>query len=179
MGLLGIGLPDIPLFTAMILKVFMKSPGYGLFSRTQEERRFLLQPDRTALSHGEALGCRTGAGPLHRFGPLGRRHHTAPPDRCDGRSLSGELLYMKFLQGIPLAGAVGGAYDVIYLHRIQTYARIKYHKRFLLSRKNELAFTAEPLTKNNAGEKPFPLPPAFLYAAAPYACAADPPFRWR
>lgn len=56
------------------------------------------------------------------------------------RSLSGELLYMKFLQGIPLAGAVGGAYDVIYLHRIQTYARMKYHKRFLLSRKNELAF---------------------------------------
>ncbi len=90
LGLLGIGLPDIPLFTAMILKVFMKSPflrGTG-YSHPQEERRFLLlQLIRTALSHGEALAA-PGAGPLHRFGPLGRRHHTAPPDRCDGRSLS-------------------------------------------------------------------------------------------
>ena len=29
--------------------------------------------------------------------------------------LSGELLYMKFLQGIPVAGVIGGAYDSVYL----------------------------------------------------------------
>lgn len=29
--------------------------------------------------------------------------------------LSKELLYMKFLQGIPIVGVVGGAYDVVYL----------------------------------------------------------------
>ena len=41
------------------------------------------------------------------------------------------LLYMKFLQSIPIVGAVGGAYDFVYMKQINEYARIKYHKRFL------------------------------------------------
>ena len=45
--------------------------------------------------------------------------------------MSGELLYMKFLQGIPIVGAVGGAYDFVYMKQINEYAKIKYHKRFL------------------------------------------------
>ena len=49
--------------------------------------------------------------------------------------LSKELLYMKFLQGIPIVGAVGGAYDVVYLKQITEYANLKYKKRFLLSKK--------------------------------------------
>lgn len=39
--------------------------------------------------------------------------------------LSNELLYMKFLQGIPLLGAVGGMYDAIYLQKVQNYASQK------------------------------------------------------
>ena len=29
--------------------------------------------------------------------------------------MSKELLYMKFLQGIPVVGTVGGAYNTVYL----------------------------------------------------------------
>ena len=49
--------------------------------------------------------------------------------------LSKELLYMKFLQGIPIVGAVGGAYDVVYLKQITEYANLKYKKRFLINKK--------------------------------------------
>ena len=45
--------------------------------------------------------------------------------------MSKELLYMKFLQGIPVVGAVGGAYDVVYLKQITEYANLKYERRFL------------------------------------------------
>ena len=45
--------------------------------------------------------------------------------------LSKELLYMKFLQGVPVIGAVGGAYDVIYMKQISEYANLKYQRRFL------------------------------------------------
>ena len=38
---------------------------------------------------------------------------------------------MKFLQGIPVVGAVGGAYDVVYLKQITEYANLKYERRFL------------------------------------------------
>ena len=44
--------------------------------------------------------------------------------------LSGELLYMKFLQGIPIVGVVGGAFDLKYMKEITTYAEIKYRKRY-------------------------------------------------
>ena len=46
-------------------------------------------------------------------------------------SLSKELLYIKFLQGIPVVGAVGGAYDAVYMKRITEYAELKYRHRYL------------------------------------------------
>lgn len=49
--------------------------------------------------------------------------------------LSKELLYMKFLQGIPIIGAVGGIYDAVYMKRITEYANLKYKKRFLVNKK--------------------------------------------
>lgn len=52
------------------------------------------------------------------------------------RALSKELLYMKFLQGIPLVGVVGGAYDVAYMKQIGEYAKMKYQKRFLMDKKS-------------------------------------------
>ena len=38
---------------------------------------------------------------------------------------------MKFLQGIPVVGALGGAYDAVYMRRVSKYAELKYRKRFL------------------------------------------------
>ena len=40
-------------------------------------------------------------------------------------------MYMKFLQGIPVVGAVGGAYDAVYMKRITEYAELKYRHRYL------------------------------------------------
>lgn len=51
--------------------------------------------------------------------------------------LSKELLYMKFLQGIPVVGVVGGAYDIVYMKQICEYTKIKYQKRFLLGHKRQ------------------------------------------
>ena len=53
------------------------------------------------------------------------------------RCLSKELLYMKFLQGLPVVGVVGGAYDVVYMKQINKFAELKYRRRLLESRKRE------------------------------------------
>ena len=37
---------------------------------------------------------------------------------------------MKFLQGIPIVGAAGGAYDAIYMKKVVKYAEMKYRRRF-------------------------------------------------
>ncbi|MDY3305164.1 MAG: EcsC family protein, partial [Clostridia bacterium] len=49
--------------------------------------------------------------------------------------LSKELLYMKFLQGIPIVGAVGGAYDAVYMKRVMEYTELKYRRRFFSKNK--------------------------------------------
>ena len=52
-------------------------------------------------------------------------------DRVAGK-LAEELLAAKFLQGIPLAGVVGGVLDSRLTARLLDYAALKYNRRFLL-----------------------------------------------
>ena len=60
------------------------------------------------------------------------RYGISPERAAEG--LSKELLYMKFLQGLPVVGAVGGIYDAVYMKRITEYANLKYKKRFLMKK---------------------------------------------
>ena len=133
LGILGIGLPDIPLFSGLILKnLYELALSYGFSYDTEEERYWILRLIRGALSYGEDSVQRSREADLFiKEESLPEDYDRAEEIRRTAACLSGELLYMKFLQGIPLAGAVGGAYDVIYLNRIQRYAGIKYKKRFL------------------------------------------------
>lgn len=137
LGLLGIGMPDVPLFAAMVLKsVYETAASFGFPYDTPEERGFVLRLLEAALSRGEELERCNAA--LNRYMQEGRWPEPAElPEqiRRAARRLSGELLYMKFLQGIPVAGAAGGAYDAVCLHRVQTYAAMKYRRRFLLDRR--------------------------------------------
>lgn len=140
MGLLGIGLPDIPLFTGMILKcVYEIALNFGVDYQSQKERYFILLLIEGAVSYGEELEAADKK--IETF-----MEHPGIPAGCGVKEqmknasamLSKELLYMKFLQGIPVAGAIGGAYDAVYMKQISQYAEMKYHKRFLMKRKAEL-----------------------------------------
>lgn len=134
MGIFGIGLPDIPLFTGMILKcVYEMALHYGFDYRTEKEKYFVLLLIEGAVSYGEHLEA------VDKKIEAYIQEEELPPDwklkeqiESASRMLSGELLYMKFLQGIPIAGVIGGAYDLIYMKQIGEYADLKYHKRFLL-----------------------------------------------
>ena len=46
-------------------------------------------------------------------------------------ALSEELLYLKFVQGVPVVGILGGVSDIIYQKKITDYAALKYKRRFL------------------------------------------------
>lgn len=51
------------------------------------------------------------------------------------KALASELLYLKFVQGIPVIGAISGYYDSKYMNQLSKYANLKYRLRFL---KNKL-----------------------------------------
>lgn len=137
LGVLGIGLPDIALFTALMLKcVYETALNYGFDYRSDAEKQFVLTVIQGAMASGDELYAADRrlndwiALPEGERPPLGE---TQTLIRAAAAQLSGELLYMKFLQGIPIVGAVGGAYDAVYMRRISRYAELKYRRRYCYS----------------------------------------------
>ena len=56
MGVLGIGLPDIPVFTGMILKnIYETALHYGYSYESREEKYFILLLIQGAISYAETL----------------------------------------------------------------------------------------------------------------------------
>ena len=106
---------------------------YGYTYESDEERRWILLLIRGAFIYGEDLEQ------LNREADRFIRERKLP-EGWDQKSeikktaaeLSKELLYMKFLQGIPIVGPVGGAYNTVYLQKVLRYAKLKYHRRFLV-----------------------------------------------
>ncbi len=134
MGLLGIGIPDIPVFTGMILKcIYEIALSYGFNYTVAKERYFILLIIEGAVSYGEHLEqVDTALDSFMKEPKLPQDYQEVTQIASTSSMLSKELLYMKFLQGIPIVGVVGGAFDVVYMKQISTYAKLKYQKRFLL-----------------------------------------------
>lgn len=132
LGVLGIGIPDIVLFTGLMLKsIYEIALNFGFDYEKEEEKQFILLLIRGAISYGDELHEVNDE--LNYFMETG--HFTRSKVLGDSINeaaggLSKELLYMKFLQGIPVVGAAGGAYDVIYMKQVVKYAEMKYRRRF-------------------------------------------------
>lgn len=133
MGILGIGIPDIVVFTSLMLRsVYETSLHYGFQYENEEERKFILLLVQGAVCHDTNLLRMNNE--LNEFMEKGCFSTEPDMEECIKKAaaaLSKELLYMKFLQGIPVVGAVGGAYDVIYMKQINKFAELKYRRRFL------------------------------------------------
>ncbi len=139
LGVLGIGVPDILLFTGMLLKnVYQIALNFGFDYESEEEKKFILLLIQGALASGDELRKINS----EIDGYIDKGEFTADSDMRDrirqaSECMSKELLYMKFLQGIPFVGAVGGAYNAIYMRRVSKYAELKYRRRFYLNKMNE------------------------------------------
>lgn len=48
-----------------------------------------------------------------------------------------DMLLLKFVQGLPVVGVLGGAGNPIYYRRIMKYVQLKYRKRYLLNKISE------------------------------------------
>lgn len=137
LGILGIGIPDIVLFTGLMLKgIYEIALNYGYDYEAEQEKRFILLLIQGAVAYGDEL--REIDSQLNFYIENGYYDEPAQlkemmDKAADG--LSKELLYMKFLQGIPVIGAAGGAYDVVYMKQVTKYAQLKYRHRFYYDRK--------------------------------------------
>ena len=135
MGTFGVMLPDVPLFTAMLLKsVYETAESFGY--RAEDEKIYALRIINTALTGGPALRKKNAV--LDRYAQEGK--WSAEPDLKEeteraARALSEAVLYSKVVQNVPIVGAIGGAANGVVLNRVQRYAAINYQKRFLIRRR--------------------------------------------
>ena len=146
LGLLGVGIPDIPLFVSVVLKnLYEISLSFGYEYDCMEERLFQLRLIETALYSGSEMQQRDDdmnamCWSMRGAKPRSPEETERLTSRLDeqihktAKALSDDMLYAKFLQGAPIVGAVGGATDVTVLKRISDYAMLKYRRRYLLDR---------------------------------------------
>ena len=142
LGLAGMGIPDIPLFIAMVLKsVYEIALSYGYRYDTEEEKVFILKLIQVAMMDGEEFLDFNG-----HFNDLidqivadgdsleGYQVDKVAQMKATAEALSAEMIYTKFLQGTMIVGVAGGIFDPIYVNRISDYAVLKYRRRFLRSK---------------------------------------------
>lgn len=147
-GLVGLGIPDIPIFVSVLLKsIFEIAISYGYSYSTDKEKLFILKLIDAALKNGDSLRKKD-----EDINALIERYYREDMvldemDETDpfvvelqivrqidysALALSRELLYGKFVQGTSFVGVVGGMADFTCLKKITDYASLKYKRRFLL-----------------------------------------------
>lgn len=145
LGLLGIGLPDIPLFLGVLLKTVRETAlRYGYRCDGPWEQSYLLRVVCGSLTAGEAgkkfwdEADRMAAGLDQRSGdPVVADLEEMTAETA--KQLSAALLAAKFVQGIAVIGAAGGAFNVMVLRRAEKGAALMYKARRLEKLRWELA----------------------------------------
>lgn len=134
MGILGFGIPDIPLFVATILRgIYQISLSYGFDYKNEKERIYILRLVRIALAktsdekkeYNEELKDKNC-------------YQTKLEDeiKTTAKIMADALLIEKFIQGIPIIGAVGGIVNNSIYRKISNFCMIKYKKRYLINKIN-------------------------------------------
>jgi len=141
LGALGIGMPDIVLFISAILRgVYETALNYGYDYVEREEQLLILKMLSAALSTGEEWQQRNQE--IDRIMSGGEQdtsddayqaqlHDTASVFAVD-------MLLLKFVQGLPIVGILGGAANPVYYRKVLRYVQLKYRKRWLWKISREL-----------------------------------------
>jgi len=139
LGALGIGLPDIVIFIGMILKgVYEVSLRYGYDYESSQEKYLILKMMKTALSKGEDWNIFNGeVDTMLSFDFAVSQEVLQAEIEETAQTFATDMLVLKFIQGLPVVGMIGGMFNPVYYTKIMNYVRLKYHKRYLLDKLKE------------------------------------------
>lgn len=138
LGALGVGMPDIVLFLTTLLKgIYETALNYGFDYETRPEQLLILKMMETALSTGERWRELNGE-----VETLMNTENTEVTEeefeaqlKATSSAFAVDMLLLKFIQGLPVVGIIGGAANPVYYTRILEYVETKYRKRYLLKQK--------------------------------------------
>lgn len=135
LGALGIGLPDIVLFVAMLLRgVYESALQYGFGYDKPEDKLLILTMLETAMLSGKDWVERDAAVELMAERP----GENAPTDEAikaqlqrTAAAFTTDLLVLKFVQGLPIVGILGGMGNPVYYRKVMSYVELKYQRRYI------------------------------------------------
>ena len=141
LGALGIGMPDIVLFLTTVLRgVYETALHYGFGYEDRFEQMLILKIMAASLSTGEDWFRRNrevndwilaGERPVSETDFQAQIRDTAEVFAVD-------MLLLKFIQGLPVVGLLGGAANPVYYQKILGYTQLKYKRRYLLHYQKQL-----------------------------------------
>ena len=136
LGALGIGMPDIVLFLAMLLKgTYETALNYGFDYSTSRERLIILRMMETSLAYGEdwvELNEKVDA-LFARPKDHSQEEFDLAMNSC-ASAFATDMLLLKFIQGLPVVGILGGAANPVYYNKVMKYVKLKYRKHYLLKK---------------------------------------------
>ena len=134
LGALGIGLPDIVLFITVLLRgVYETALSYGYQYDTPAEQMLILRMMAASLAGGEDLDVADNE--VDRMlvqmpHVVGETELQAQMDKT-ASAFAVDMLLLKFIQGLPVVGLLGGAANPVYYNKVMRYVELKYRKRYL------------------------------------------------
>lgn len=138
LGTLGIGLPDIVLWTGILLRgVYETALKYGFGYETSGEKLFILKMIEASMASGKEwtdLNAEIDNFIVQNAYVVPDDHELKEQIEKTSAAFATEMLVTKFIQGIPVVGILGGAMNPVYYQKIMRYVQIKYHKRYLLGK---------------------------------------------
>ncbi|WP_315081214.1 EcsC family protein [uncultured Clostridium sp.] len=135
LGVLGIGLPDIPIFIGVILKtIYEISLGYGFSYDNDDERIYILHIVCSAMTTGEEK--RKYIDKIDKIGEQinsGIRIEQNVDELINetSKKMATSMLTSKFIQGLPIVGVIGSFTNYKTIKDISKIAKVKYKKRYL------------------------------------------------
>lgn len=141
LGILGVGLPDIVLFLSTLLKgIYETAIHYGFEYESKPEQYLILKMMSASLKTGRTWIRENGE-----VDALLREDAIAVGDDVfreqmeeTAAAFAVDMLLLKFIQGMPVVGILGGAANPVYYRKVMTYVQRNYKKRYLLKQEKML-----------------------------------------
>ncbi|MDE7478919.1 MAG: EcsC family protein [Lachnospiraceae bacterium] len=133
LGALGIGLPDIVLFLSVILRgTYASAVQYGFSYDTPEEQMYILKLLQASMSKGERWHVCNAVVDAYISSECSIQEVKLQEQiKNTADTFAMDMLLAKFVQGIPVAGILGGMSNPVYYNHIMHYVQLKYRKRYL------------------------------------------------
>ena len=135
LGILGIGIPDIPVFISVLLKgIYEIALSYGFDYNKPEERLYILKLIQAATA--EDFDKQIKNLELNNW-EVFLKNCSNPEAIIEAEikntaaALSNYMLVCKFIQGLPIIGVTGSIFNLQIYSKISDYAELKYKRRYL------------------------------------------------